>query len=183
MMKTAVFLDRDGVINENSPDYVTSWQEFVFLPQVFEPLKRLAQSDFFVAVITNQSAVNRGFMDKAALEDIHARMVEEIARQGGRIDAVFYCPHRPDEGCDCRKPRPGLLLRAAKEHNLDLTRSYLVGDNLTDVEAGLAVGCKPFLVLTGRGQEQLAQPQANRLKGYHLAADLGEAVERILGRR
>lgn len=181
-MKAAAFLDRDGVINENSSDYVTSWQEFVFLPQVFEPLKRLARSDLFVVVVTNQSAVNRGFMDRTTLEEIHARMVEEVARRGGRIDAVLYCPHRPDEGCDCRKPRLGLFLRAAKEYNLDLTRSYLVGDALTDVEAGLAVGCKSFLVLTGRGQDQLAKPQARQLTGYHVVANLGEAVEWILGR-
>ncbi len=182
-MRAAVFLDRDGVINENSSDYVTSWQEFIFLPQVFEPLKRLAQSDLVIVVVTNQSAVNRGFMDRAALEEIHARMVGEVARRGGRIDAVFYCPHRPDEGCDCRKPRLGLFLRAAKEYKLDLTRSYMVGDTLTDIEAGLAVGCKSFLVLTGRGQDQLAKLRASQLTGYRVVADLSEAVAWILDRR
>ena len=177
----AVFLDRDGVINENRSDYVKSWEEFKFLPGVFVPLKRLAQSDFAVIIITNQSVINRGIVSRTVLErEIHARMVKEITTHGGRIDAIFYCPHRPDEDCFCRKPRPGLLLQAAKEMNIDLSSSYVIGDALCDVEAGLAVGCTPFLVLTGRGRDQLSSLKIRKPEKFYVVADLGEAVERIL---
>ncbi|HID62631.1 MAG TPA: D-glycero-beta-D-manno-heptose 1,7-bisphosphate 7-phosphatase [Anaerolineae bacterium] len=179
--RAAVFLDRDGVINENRLDYVKSWAEFTFLPGVFEALRHLAQTDLAVVVITNQSAINRGLVSRATVEEIHARMVAEIARQGGRVDAVFCCPHRPDEDCPCRKPRPGLLLQAAAELGLNLARSYLVGDALSDVEVALALGCTPFLVLTGRGRAQLCRPQARQLESFYVVADLAEAVERIIG--
>lgn len=179
--RAAVFLDRDGVINENRPDYVKSWAEFTFLPGVFASLRRLAQTELAIVVVSNQSAVNRGLVSETTLEEIHTRMASEITRHGGRIDAIFYCPHRPDENCPCRKPQPGLLLRAAKELDLNLTASYLIGDAISDVEAGLAVGCTTFLVLTGRGRAELARLEARGFKGFHVAADLGGAVDRILG--
>lgn len=152
-MLAAVFLDRDGVINENGVNYVKSWDEFIFLPNVFEPLRQLAQNGLLAIVVTNQSAINRGLVSAETVETIHRRMCEVIARNGGRIDAAFTCPHRPDENCGCRKPEPGLLLQAAKLFNLNLTRSYLIGDAFCDIAAGLAVDCRPILVLTGQGQE------------------------------
>jgi D-glycero-D-manno-heptose 1,7-bisphosphate phosphatase len=178
-MKRAVFLDRDGVINVNRPDYVKSWQDYQFLPGVFEPLRLMARSQWAVVVISNQSCIGRGLVDVAVVEDIHRAMALEIRRQGGRVDAVFYCPHRPDEGCDCRKPQPGLLLRAARELGLELTRSYLVGDAVSDVEAALAAGCSPIMVLTGRGAGQVG---LLRQRGYHqvpIVRDLAEAVALI----
>lgn len=176
----AVFLDRDGVINQNRPDYVKSWEEFTFLPGVFSSLRRLAKSELAIVVVTNQSAIGRGLMSQATLEEIHARMTSEIARRGGRIDAIFYCPHRPEENCPCRKPRPGLLLRAAEELDLNLSRSYLVGDSLSDVELGLTLGCTTFLVLSGRGRKELERREARILQGFYVVSDLSEAVDIIL---
>ena len=165
-MKSAVFLDRDGVINVNRPG-------------VFEPLRLLAQSNRAIVVVSNQSCIGRGLVDAEVVEAIHRAMVEEISRQGGRVDAVFFCPHRPDEGCDCRKPQPGLLLRAAQELDLSLTRSYVVGDAITDVEAALAVGCSPILVLTGRGMEQVGLLKEQGYEAVPVARDLAEAVALI----
>lgn len=179
-MRPAVFLDRDGVINENHHDYVKSWAEFAFLPNVFEPLQRLAQSQFAIVIISNQSAIGRGLTSVAAVEDINRQMVAEVARRGGRIDGLYYCPHRPDENCTCRKPRPGLLQRAAAHLNLDLARSFLIGDAVSDVEAALNAGCHPILVLTGRGREQLALlPPAVRAR-CHVSSDLAAAVDYVL---
>lgn len=181
-MRLAVFLDRDGVINENRDDYVKSWEEFVFLPGVFPPLRRLAASGLSVVIVSNQSAVGRGLLSVADLEALHRRMVLEIERRGGRVDAVFYCPHHPAEECECRKPHPGLLLQAAACLDLDLSRSFLVGDARSDVEAALSVGCRPVLVLSGRGREQLTHIPSHLLARCHVADDLNAAVDWILGR-
>ena len=180
-MRAAVFLDRDGVINQNRSDYVKTWEEVSFLPDVFPALARLSSTPFCIVLVSNQSPIGRGILSCAEVEAINRRMVAEIERQGGRIDAVYYCPHRPDEGCDCRKPRPGMLLRAACELDLDLSGSYLVGDAVSDVEAALAAGCSPILVLTGRGTDQ--QPIL-RKRGYTsvpIVAGLAGAVQLILG--
>jgi D-glycero-D-manno-heptose 1,7-bisphosphate phosphatase len=180
-VRRAVFLDRDGVINENRGDYVKSWEEFVFLPGALAALRRLAQSPFVVVVISNQSAVGRGLLSVERLEDIHRRMVGDVARCGGRIDAIEYCPHRPDEACDCRKPRPGLLRRAAREHNLDLPQSYFIGDSRSDVEAGINAGCQPVLVLTGRGGAERENLPEDMVARCHVADDLGAALDWVLG--
>ena len=172
----AVFLDRDGVINENRDEYVKSWEEFVFLPGAIQALKRLAQGPFSIVVVTNQTAVHRGLVSLNRLGEIHRRMVRQIEAVGGRIDAVYYCPHGPEENCDCRKPKPGLLLRAAKDLGIDLDQSYCVGDKLTDLLAGSAVGCRGILVLTGEGKKQ----EERLLTGYRVTRDLQEAVEFIL---
>jgi D-glycero-D-manno-heptose 1,7-bisphosphate phosphatase len=179
-VRPAVFLDRDGVINQNRDDYVKSWEEFVFLPQVFPALRRLAASPLAVVVISNQSAVGRGLLSRSELEHIHRRMVAEIESEGGRVDAVYYCPHCPADGCDCRKPRPGLLLQAAAHLDLDLARSFLVGDAQGDVEAALNASCQPALVLTGRGKEQVARIPPPLLARCHVAEDLEAAVTWLL---
>jgi D-glycero-D-manno-heptose 1,7-bisphosphate phosphatase len=155
-----VFLDRDGVINENRPDHVKSWDEFVFLPGALEALRLLNQADWRVVVVTNQAAINRRLITTKTLEDIHTRMIQDIARYGGRIDGLFYCPHRPDEDCDCRKPKPGLLLKAAAHFRLRLDECYFVGDALSDMMAGYAVKTTCLLVKTGRGSSQpLGSPE------------------------
>ena len=177
--RRAIFLDRDGVINANRPDHVKSWEEFDFLPGTFAALRRLAASDYVILVTTNQAAIGRRLTTEAVVRDIHARMSAEIANAGGRIDAVYYCPHLPDENCDCRKPRPGLYTRGAREWNIDLTRSYVVGDAMADIVAAQTIGAVPILVLTGRGKEQQAVLEANHLSAFHVADDLIAAVEWI----
>lgn len=178
-MKT-VFLDRDGVINENRPDHVKSWAEFCFLPGAPEAVARLTRAGLQAFVVTNQAIVNRGVVSRDTIDAINDRMVREIAYRGGRIEAVAYCPHRPDEHCQCRKPQPGLLLGLARQYELDLSESVLIGDALGDVEAALAVGCRAILVLTGRGPEQLELAQAAGRSDFRVASDLDAAIELLL---
>ena len=181
-MHRAVFIDRDGVICRNRDDYVKSWPEFVFLRGALKSLARLARLRLPIIVITNQSVINRHMVPAQVVEDIHARMVQAIAAAGGRIDRVMYCPHRPDEHCTCRKPEPGLLLRAADELDLDLQRSYLIGDAETDMQAGRAVGCQRYLVLTGRGRRQLIRCWRHGEAGFTVVPNLGAAVNAIVRR-
>lgn len=174
-----VFLDRDGVINENRPDHVKSWDEFVFLPGALDALRRLREDRWRVCVITNQASVNRRIMTRATLDDLHDRMLRVVSQHGGHIDDVYYCPHRPEEACDCRKPRPGLLLQAAATHRIPLDQTYLIGDALTDIIAGRAVGATCFLVQTGRGT---AQPPVEALTcgASAVLRDLRTAVQRLI---
>jgi histidinol-phosphate phosphatase family protein len=153
-MKT-IFLDRDGVINRNPPNkgYVRKWAEFTFIPNARKAIRELTESGYRIIVITNQAGIGRGLYSEQSLADIHSRMVDEISKTGGTIDAVYYCPHHPDAGCECRKPKPGMLIRAAREHNIELSNAYLIGDVPTDIEAGQRVGTTTLLVLTGLGQE------------------------------
>lgn len=176
----AVFVDRDGVINANRRDHVKSWNEFVFLPHAVEALVELTKHGLPTVVLTNQAAINREITPRRTVEEIHARMIAVLGAAGARIDGVFYCPHRPDEGCSCRKPRPGLLLQAAERLGIDLTESYLIGDALSDVAAAQAVGCRPILVLTGRGVGQWLSREARHRRGYAVSRNLWHAVRRIL---
>jgi D-glycero-D-manno-heptose 1,7-bisphosphate phosphatase len=182
-LRPAIFLDRDGVINENRPDHVKSWEEFAFLPGALEALRALAGLGWPVIVISNQAIINRGLATRQTVDEINARMTAAIRDAGGRIDGVFYCPHRTDDGCDCRKPRPGLLFKAAADHGLDLARSFLVGDAESDVLAAQAAGCQAILVLTGRGAEQLACLQTHGVDGFYVADDLAAAVKWIIVER
>lgn len=170
-----IFLDRDGVINYNRPEHVKSWAEFEFLPGSLAALARLKEAGQRVFVITNQAAVNRRLLSPPALEAIHRQMIEEVARHGGQIEAVLYCPHRPEEGCACRKPRPGLIRQAELYYAARPVGGWLVGDHRDDIEAGLQAGCRPVLVLSGR----TPQPPPDR-PGLLVAADLREAVSLIL---
>lgn len=174
-MKVA-FLDRDGVINANRPDHVKSSEEFVFLPGALESLRHLREAGWTMIVVTNQAIIDRNIVTRATVEEINRRMAEEVERHGGSLDAVLYCPHRARAGCGCRKPRPGLLLQAAEQFGLQLDQCYLVGDALTDISAGQAVGCRCALVQTGRGRQQLLTAKADRYGDFHIAADLGAAV-------
>ncbi len=176
----AIFLDRDGVICKNRPDHVKSWAEFEFLPGVKCALANLSQLDLPVVVVTNQGLINRGLATAEVVEEIHRQMAAELAAAGARIDRVYTCPHRPDEGCDCRKPQPGMLLQAARELSIDLAGSYLVGDALTDLLAGSRVGCQTYLVLTGRGPGQLWPAFQALGGGFTIVRDLKDAVNHIL---
>jgi D-glycero-D-manno-heptose 1,7-bisphosphate phosphatase len=180
-LRPAVFIDRDGVICENREDYVRSLDDFALLPDVTAPLRRLADSGRAVMVVSNQSALGRGLTTPEAVEAINRYMLAAVEAGGGRMDAVYICPHAPWEHCNCRKPRPALLMRAACEHGLDLSRSYMVGDAVSDVQAGLAAGCKPLMVLTGRGQTQLPALRAGGYGRVPVVADLSAAVAGLLG--
>ncbi len=142
-----VFLDRDGVINKGPRlgDYIVSWDEFHFLPGVFEGICRLNDMGYEIIVITNQACITKGLLDPYALDGIHANMVSEVKKHGGRIERAYYCPHKEGDGCDCRKPEPGLLLQAIKDYALEPVECWMVGDNQKDVEAGSAAGCKTYL--------------------------------------
>jgi D-glycero-D-manno-heptose 1,7-bisphosphate phosphatase len=181
-MRRAVFIDRDGVICRNRNDHVKSWEEFVFLPNTLEALARLAHLDLYIIIITNQAIINRHEVSAKVVENIHTRMVQAIEAAGGRVDRVMYCPHRPDEHCTCRKPQPGLLLMAAEELGLDLSRSYLIGDAETDMKAGRAAGCRRYLVLTGRGWQQLIQCWLHGERGFAVIPHLEAAANAILRR-
>ncbi len=177
-LRRAIFLDRDGVICYNRHNYVKSWEEFAFLPGALDALRKLAQLDYATIVISNQSAIGRGLMAEETAVDINRRMQVEISQHGGRIDGVLTCPHRPEDKCNCRKPQPGLILQAARQSHLDLAHSLFVGDALTDIQAALAAGCQPILVLTGRGAEQRKYLD-NAYAHIPVKADLAEVVDWI----
>lgn len=176
----AIFLDRDGVICKNSPDHIKSWDEFEFLPGAIDSLVTLARLPLPIIVVTNQAVINRGMATTSTIEDIHRRMVAAITAHGGRIDDVLYCPHRPDEQCSCRKPEPGMLLTASRRWNIDLTQSYMVGDAATDIVAGQQVGCRTFIVLTGRGSQQLVPAFRLAQQPFTICRNLAGAAEQIL---
>ena len=143
----AVILDRDGVLNTRPPraQYVTRWEDFEWLPRVKEALSVLSQAGYRIIVVSNQAGIGRGVMTEAALDDIHTRMKAEALEAGGRIDAIYYCPHDWEEGCECRKPKPGMLFQAQRDFNLDLTRTVFVGDDERDAQAAEAAGCPSIL--------------------------------------
>jgi D-glycero-D-manno-heptose 1,7-bisphosphate phosphatase len=178
-MQPAIFLDRDGVINENRADHVITWADFVPVRGALAGVRALSRLGLPIFVVTNQAIVGRGLITAEALEALHAQMCRLIATHGGRLGGVYACPHRPEEDCGCRKPRPGLFRRAAQEHGLDLGQSYYVGDALTDVAVGQAAGCTTVVVRTGRGLAQILSPQAQPYSGYYVARDLLHAAHFI----
>lgn len=146
-----VILDRDGTINEDSVEFVKSPEEWVALPGALEAIARLNHAGWHVVIASNQSGLGRGLFDVVMLNAIHAKMNKLLAAVGGRIDAVFYCPHAPSEGCHCRKPEPGLFEQIGERFGVDLRLIPSVGDTARDVLAAAAAGCEPHLVLTGKG--------------------------------
>jgi D-glycero-D-manno-heptose 1,7-bisphosphate phosphatase len=176
-MRPGIFLDRDGVINQNRAGHVKSWSEFEFLPGALEALHWLAHIDAPIAVVTNQSIIGRGLATQAEVEEINRRMTAEIRAAGGRIDGIWYCPHSPEAGCTCRKPSPGLLFAAAAELDLSLNSSYLIGDALSDVQAAQAAGVCPILVRTGRGITQLQSSACAGMRGFVIVDDLQAAAD------
>ncbi len=150
-----VILDRDGVINHDSPDYIKSAAEWQPIPGSLEAIALLTKAGIPVFVATNQAGIARGKLDEAALAAIHEKMQEAVATAGGEIRDIMYCPHHPDDRCRCRKPKPGMLLDLAERHGLDLAGQPFVGDSLKDIRAAEGAGCKPVLVRTGNGEETL----------------------------
>ncbi|MBI1777785.1 MAG: HAD-IIIA family hydrolase [Proteobacteria bacterium] len=167
-----MFLDRDGVLIANRPDFVRSWEEVEILPGAVEACRLLAGSLYVVVVVTNQSAVGRGWASMEEIDALNRRVVADFEAKGARFDGVFLCPHHPEAGCPCRKPRPGMLLAAAADLGLDLAASYLVGDLPTDIQAADVAGVKGILLRVGGSPPE---PAAERM-----AANLLEAVQRIL---
>lgn len=176
-MPSPIILDRDGVINFDSEAYVKSPEEWVPIPGSLEAIGLLTQAGHQIFVATNQSGIARGYYTEETLFAMHAKMDRLLAPFSGHIEKVFYCPHGPDEGCACRKPKPGLLHAIAAAYEIDLTQSYFVGDAYRDVQAAQAVGAKPLLVRTGKGEQTvLDHPVAD----IAVFADLLAAAKHIL---
>ena len=190
----AVFLDRDGTINEEA-GYLDRMEKLRLLPGAAGAIRRINESGLMAVVVTNQSGIARGLFDEAFVAQVHARLREMLRAEGALIDAFYFCPHHPTEGrgaylrtCDCRKPAPGMLFLAAEELRIDLNRSYMVGDTLKDIEAGAGVGARGVLVRTGYGEESAATLAAARpetkdgatVRPAHIAADLREAIAWIM---
>jgi D-glycero-D-manno-heptose 1,7-bisphosphate phosphatase len=172
-----VVLDRDGTINHDSDQYIKSPAEWKPIPGSLEAIARLTQADWHVVVATNQSGIERGLFDMATLNTIHAELHRAVGQAGGRIDAIFFCPHAADSNCQCRKPRPGLLLEIAARLNVALEGVPMVGDSLRDLQAAAAAGARPILVLTGKGR---ATQQAGGLPpGTEVFADLAAVAEKL----
>lgn len=153
-----IVLDRDGVINHDSDQFIKSPDEWKPIPGSLEAVARLNQWGWRVVVASNQSGVGRGLFGMDTLNAINDKMVKSLAQVGGRLDAIFFCPHAADSTCDCRKPKPGLFLQIAERFNVDLAGVPAVGDSLRDLQAGVAVGCQPYLVLTGKGLKTREDP-------------------------
>lgn len=179
MMFEAVFIDRDGTVNVERSDYVKTLDEFELLPGAVEALARLSALAIPVIIITNQSAIGRGITSAARIDAIHAGLAQRVADAGGRIDAVYVCPHHPEARCSCRKPKPGLLLRAAADFGINLCNSVFIGDSVTDLGAAKAAGCAPILVRTGLQAQQVAE-LAKVDASMILMDDLTEAVSWLL---
>jgi len=176
----AIFLDRDGVIIENRDNYVRSWDDVYIYPQALQALVRFSKLPFIYIIVTNQSVVGRNIISKQEADAINSRLVNEIKLAGGRIDAVFMCPHAPSEGCRCRKPNSGLFHQAALTLSLNLNSSIMVGDALTDLVAAQAAGVKQrVLVRTGRGEEQSKLTEALSLPPFSTYNTLLDAFSNL----
>lgn len=169
-----VVLDRDGVINADSDQYIKSPEEWTPIPGSLEAIARLTQAGFRVVVATNQSGLGQGLFDMATLNAIHNKMHKAVNQLGGRIDAVFFCAHAQDAGCSCRKPQPGMLLEIAERFKLVLAGVPAIGDSLRDLQAASAAGARPLLVLTGKGRQTVAA--GGLPEGTEIHADLAAAV-------
>ncbi len=189
MSRPAVFMDRDGTISEEV-GYVNHISRYRLLPRSLEAIRLINEAGLLAIVTTNQSGVARGYFGQDLVEAVHARLRSLAAGAGARLDGIYYCPHHPAEGsppwraaCVCRKPKPGMILKAAGDHGIDLGRSYVIGDSVVDMEAGAAAGVRGILVLTGYGRG-LVEHQRGRFKAppAHTADDLLDAVRWILGR-
>jgi D-glycero-D-manno-heptose 1,7-bisphosphate phosphatase len=182
MTRPAVFLDRDGVLIENRSDYVRSGDHVEFLPGSAAATQELSAAGYVIVVVTNQSVVGRGIISREEAERINQQIMDKVAAQGGKVDAAYMCPHHPDEGCACRKPAPGMVLQAAQELDLDLGRSFMVGDAISDVKAGRNAGVVSIMVRTGLGNEQARRVPEELPAGLLIVDDLPAAARYILGK-
>ena len=184
MLKNVVFLDRDGVINRDSPDYIKSWAEFEFIPGSIDAIKLLNLNSFVVIIITNQSVINRNMVSLNGLEYIHSTMKSAVKSGGGEIKDIFYCPHVPEDACGCRKPEPGLIHRAQKTYHIDLVSSVMVGDSVKDIMCARNAGCgKSILVKTGNGANAEKILAQKKIFPDYVAEDLLDAAKWIVTRK
>ena len=187
--RPAVFLDRDGTLSEEV-GYVRELESFRLYPWSGPSVRRLNDAGLRVIVVTNQAGVARGFLTEEILARVHDRLVDELAREGARLDAIYYCPHHPEgtveayrRECDCRKPKLGMLTSAAREHGIDLASSFVVGDHYRDLELGFRSGARAVLVLTGHGRDEYRMGRETGARPPdHVAETLREATEWIVSR-
>ena len=180
-MYPTIFLDRDGVIIENRESYVRSWKDVKIYPQALSALVQANSAPYKIVIITNQSAIGRGIISLQTATKINTHLVEIIEEAGGRIDGVFMCPHNPQANCECRKPKPGLLLQAAQQLSLDLSRSIMIGDALSDLIAGQAAGVlRSILVRTGRGAGESKEALSANLGSFQIYDTLSDALADII---
>ena len=172
-----LILDRDGVINQDSAEFIKSPQEWIPIPGSLQAIAQANQLGFRVVVVSNQSGLTRGLFDIGQLNKIHSTMLNQVMQYGGRIDAVFFCPHGPDDGCSCRKPLPGLLLNLAQRTEVDWGSTFVVGDRESDMLAASAVGARKILVKTGHGVRTMASMQD--LSDILVCDDLASAVDQL----
>jgi D-glycero-D-manno-heptose 1,7-bisphosphate phosphatase len=180
-----VILGRDGILNDFRDDHVKAPEEWSPIAGALEAVSRLNHAGWHVVVATNQSGIGRGMIDMASVNAVHAHMLKQLQLAGGRIDAVFFCPHTPEDGCDCRKPQPGLMREIGKRYGIDLKQVPMVGDTLRDLQAAQASGCEPHLVCSGRAAGfDAAQIQAlvDQVPGTRVHADLAAFAEDLLTR-
>lgn len=173
-----IILDRDGVINEESHLYIKNPNEWIPIPGSLAAITKLNKAGHHVVVASNQSGIGRGLYDHHMLQQIHDKMQNALAKVGGHIDAIFYCPHSPDENCSCRKPKPGLFLQIAEKFHTDFSNAIAIGDSLRDLQAAQAVNCRAILVRTGNGEKTLAQGVG--LEGVSVFSDLADFVSVFL---
>lgn len=175
-----IILDRDGVINEDSDDYIKSEDEWQPIPDSLQAIGRLYQAGYTVVVATNQSGIARGYYDVETLHAMHSKMGQLLEQYGGHVDTVFFCPHGPKDNCECRKPKDGLFQDIITRYHTDLCNVYAIGDSLRDIQAAKKAGAKPILVKTGKGKRTLAKSDKNELVGVPVYNNLSEAVDVIL---
>jgi len=183
-----VFIDRDGTLNEER-NFIRSPEDLHLISGAAEAIRKLNRRSILTCVISNQSGVARGYLTEEDLARVHTKLVEELARQDARVDKIYYCPHHPTDGialykinCNCRKPNPGMLKLGEQELNIDLSRAYIIGDKLVDIQAGKAVGATTILVLTGYGQSSLVMCKKENISPDYTAPSIKEGVEYIIQR-
>lgn len=181
-MKWAVFLDRDGTINKEL-EYLNDPKDLRLIPGAAEAIRVLNETGVPVVLVTNQAGIGRGYFSEVRLKEIRQELARRLAANDAHLDAIYYCPHHPDEGCDCRKPNTGMLVRAAQRHDIDLQRSFVVGDKIGDLDAGRRVGCRTVLVLTGYGMGAREHFKSSNYQPDFTAQNLLEAARWILAQR
>jgi D-glycero-D-manno-heptose 1,7-bisphosphate phosphatase len=185
-MEKLIVLDRDGVINEDSDDYIKSPEEYIPIPGSLEAISKLNKAGYTVVVATNQSGLARGYFDQNTLDNMHQKLSSLLAASGGSIEKIYVCPHGPDDNCDCRKPKPGLLLQILADHDVKSSDVIAIGDSLRDLQAARAVNMVPVLVRTGKGASTEAGlknngQNAEQFADVNIFDNLSQAVDAVLG--
>ncbi|HLR16948.1 MAG TPA: D-glycero-beta-D-manno-heptose 1,7-bisphosphate 7-phosphatase [Alcanivoracaceae bacterium] len=175
-----IVLDRDGVINFDSDQYIKTVDEWRAIPGAIAAIAALSKAGHDIYVATNQSGIGRGFYSVETLNAMHDKMLQLLSQEGGELKGIYYCPHHPDDNCQCRKPLPGMLEAMQQEHQVDFTDSWFVGDSLRDLQSGLSKGCKPALVRTGKGEATLAKGLPAELEHTLVFEDLADFAKHLL---